>query len=538
MYFGVRAYAPSSVVRATLATRDHLTQDDVVTFFVSTFPETRQAYAFAVNPFGVQLDGVLTEGTRGSEGQSRFGELTGGRELVDPSPDFVFHSKGRLTDFGFEIEVEIPFKSIRFPAKPTQDWTLHVERTHRASGAVSSWVPAKRAAASYLGQAAPLSGLRDLRRGPVLDITPVVTSTVIGGPAGLDAWDYRGGRPEFGADVRWGATTDLTLSATVRPDFSQVESDAGQVQYDPRSALFFPEKRAFFLEGSELFETPSNLVYTRQIIQPIVATKLAGNFSGMGLGLLAAVDDRVGSRTGEDHPVHGIARIVKSLGPGARLGGLYTGRFDGSDRNHVLGVDGRITIAGRATLDLLGAGSFTRESLARTDAAMWTTAFNVNGRRLSFRYTFDGIGERFAAGSGFIGRAGIVNLRTANQVTFYGPKRSLIERVSLDFTPFLTWRYADFVAGRGLQDDKWHINSNWRFRGGWTAQASFVYERAAARKINSLRVDWLVAFQPNPGTVMFAGYGASHQNDAAVARSSFRRIADGFFVKLSYLFRL
>ena len=64
---------------------------------------------FSVNPLGVQADGVLVEGS-GRQRQA-FGGLTGGRDATDLSPDFVFASKGRLTDEGYEIEIRIPFKT-------------------------------------------------------------------------------------------------------------------------------------------------------------------------------------------------------------------------------------------------------------------------------------------------------------------------------------------------------------------------------------------------------------------------------------------
>ena len=83
-------------------------------------------------------------------------------------------------------------------------------------------------------------------------------------------------RPAFGANVRWGISNNLLLNATFRPDFAEVESDATQVQYDPRNAVYYPEKRPFFLDGLEQFNTPNNLIYTRQIQSPISAVKLTG----------------------------------------------------------------------------------------------------------------------------------------------------------------------------------------------------------------------------------------------------------------------
>ena len=89
-------------------------------------------------------------------------------------------------------------------------------------------------------------------------------------------WSYDASRPEFGMNLRWGITPNLTMNGTVNPDFSQVESDAGQFSFDPRQALFFPEKRPFFLDGIEQFATPNNLIYTRRVVAPIAAAKITG----------------------------------------------------------------------------------------------------------------------------------------------------------------------------------------------------------------------------------------------------------------------
>src|SRR5512134_2724957 len=112
IHFGVRASAAAGSVRATLADRDRLDTEDQIQIFLSTFNDGRQAFMFAVNPLGVQADGALTEGTQGvSRG---FDGLGTGREDVDLSPDFVYESKGHVTEAGYDVEVRIPFKSLRY----------------------------------------------------------------------------------------------------------------------------------------------------------------------------------------------------------------------------------------------------------------------------------------------------------------------------------------------------------------------------------------------------------------------------------------
>ncbi len=237
IYFGVRASAAPDSIRATLADRDHLDTEDQIQIFLSTFDDGRQAFMFAVNPLGVQSDGALTEGMKSA--QRGFDALASGREEVDLSPDFVFESKGRLTSSGYEIEIRIPFKSLRYQASATQDWGIHIIRQIQSNGHEDSWAPARRNAASFLAQAGHLRGLTDLRRGVVLDLNPAVTSH-IDGERKLDRWAYDAGAPEVGGNVRWGMTNNLTLNGTINPDFSQIESDVTEFVYDPRQAVYYP----------------------------------------------------------------------------------------------------------------------------------------------------------------------------------------------------------------------------------------------------------------------------------------------------------
>ncbi|MBK5256804.1 MAG: carbohydrate binding family 9 domain-containing protein, partial [Vicinamibacteria bacterium] len=283
IHFGVRAEAPSGSVRASLAQRDKLTAEDSITFLLSTFNDGRQAVALTVNPLGVQADGTLIEGLS-QGGQHGFSGLATGREVPDLAPDFVFQSKGRLTEQGYEIEVRVPFKSLRYQKAETQSWGLHILRKSQNTGYEDSWAPARRDATSFLAQGGVIEGMHELRPGLVLDLNPEFTGRANGAPKTPMGWGYDRDRPEVGGNVRWGVTPNLSLNGTLNPDFSQVEADASQIQYDPRNAIFFEEKRPFFLDGLEQFATPNRLIYTRRIAAPITAAKLTGTLSGTSIG--------------------------------------------------------------------------------------------------------------------------------------------------------------------------------------------------------------------------------------------------------------
>lgn len=466
IHFGIRAFESHGAATATLADRDRIFGDDNVQILLGTFRNTRQALMFAVNPLGVQGDGALVEGAN-TAASGFIGAAVVGREQADLSPDYVFQSKGRVTEWGYEVEVRIPFKSLRYQPSREQSWNLNVVRQVKHSGFEDSWVPALRASPSFLGQSGEIVGLRELHRGLVMDLNPETTMRVEGAPEPDGRFTRDTGRPQLGGTVRWGITNSLSLSGTVHPDFSQVESDAGQLAFDPRNALYFAEKRPFFLEGSELFQLPNNLIYTRRIQQPVAAVKLTGNVGGTSIGLLSAVDDEFASATGRDNPVFNIIRLQRGIGSQSRVGMAYMDQVDGSTSNRVAEVDGRWVFGGIYSVNFQFAGSRTDDGENVTTAPLWLTQFNIRDRHFGLRTLFAGIGDRFEDRSGFIGRNGIVHAYVDPSWTVYGRRGALVERFTADVLVDGIWQYRKFVNGGGMQDRKLHLNGNAALRGGW-----------------------------------------------------------------------
>jgi hypothetical protein len=475
IHFGIRASAPAGSVRATLADRDRIQSDDHIIIFLGTYNDGRQAMVFGVNPLGVQLDGALAEGTRGTGGG--FTGLASGRESPDLSPDYVFQSKGRVTETGYEVEVRIPFKSVRYQSQATQDWGIHVTRVIPQQGIEDSWAPARRNEASFLSQSGRLKNLSELRRGLVLDLNPIATTKLDGQQGSEAGWNYDPTRPEVGMNLRWGITPNLTMNGTVNPDFSQVESDASQFSFDPRQALFFPEKRPFFLDGIEQFATPNNLIYTRRVASPIAATKITGKVGGRTtLAYLAAVDDEAMSASGADNPIFNILRVQRDVGARSRAALVYTDRIDGGRSNRVIGSDARLVWNDIYSLTLQGALSRSDAGDAVTTAPLWQGVFARAGRRVALRYTLRGVDPEFRAAAGFISRTGIASGNFNHALITYGKNGSALERWSSDVVLDGTWQYDELMAGRASQDRKLHFNNNFTFRGGWRVGGSVLFE--------------------------------------------------------------
>lgn len=473
VYFGIRAYELHGAAHATLADRDKISADDNVQILLGTFHDRRQAYVFAVNPFGVQMDGTIVE-----RGQSLTGGLTptlSGRVALDRSQDFVFSSKGRLTDYGYEVEIRIPLKSLKYQSGDEQSWDLNIVRQVQHSGHEDSWVPAKRNNTSFLTQSGTLDGITGLSRGLVLDVNPSLTQKLTGGPSAR-GWAYGHASPQLGGRVQWGITNTLTMHAAVNPDFAEVESDAGQVVFDPRQALFFPEKRPFFLEGLDAFTTPHNLIYTRRIVQPDAALKLTGKFAGTGIGLLSAADDRSLSPTGGDRAFYNILRAQRDIGGQSRIGLAYTDRVLGRDYNRVADVDGRIVFGQVYSASFQGAGSFDKTNGVKLNAPLWEGILARNGKQFGLRYILTGISEDFRARSGFISRPGIVHAGIDHRYTWFGQRGAKIETITGDLLLDDQWQYSNFVRRGDAQDKKLHISGSAGWRGGWKVGAGFYVE--------------------------------------------------------------
>ncbi|MCX6539973.1 MAG: DUF5916 domain-containing protein [Acidobacteria bacterium] len=486
LYFGIIAHdsVPGSI-RATVADRDNISQDDWVRIFLDTFSDRRRAFVFGVNPLGAQEDGVQTEGAFNA------GSMFGG--TIDLNPDYQFDSKGQLSADGYIVEVRIPFKSLRYPGSGPQRWGINFSRKTQRTGREDTWTDAKRIA-SFLAQAGTMEGLRDLQRGVVTEIQPFVTGSSNGALTGAGQFARDKTDISPGANVRLGFT-NLSVDATVNPDFSQVESDASQVTVNERFALFFAEKRPFFLEGIELFATPNQLVYTRRIVDPIVGGKLTGKVGRTGIAVLSAADT-----TGDGHAWVNVARLRQDFGSDSLAGLTFTDRESAGAFNRVVAADAR-WVFGRLYY-LLGqiGGSWTERDGTVSSSPMWQAEFDRTARRWGFNYKLVGFGESFETQSGYVPRNDIVEFHASNRFTYYGQRGAWLENLTTFFGPTRDWRYASFGHTGAIEgSDQSHLTA--QLRGGWqlSAQVSRNFVRFQPAMYQAYAV-----WQPSGTTVAFA----------------------------------
>lgn len=459
IYFSIKAFDDNPAgIRATLSARDsYVFSDDYVRVILDTFDDQRRAYVFTVNPLGVQHDGLWNEsgGGTGRRGRGSFGSP------IDANPDFLWDSDGRLTEEGYEAELRIPFKSLRFPEMEVQSWGLQVERKIQRNGYESSWAPITGNVANKLTQAGQLTDLRNLDMGLFIELNPVLTGSRNGAVDELGNFGHDSPTGDFGFNATYGVTSNLTLDATYNPDFSQVEADAGQVQVNERFALFFEEKRPFFLEGTEIFGMPQQIVYTRTIANPIAGGKMTGKVGGLNVGYMGAIDESF-DVTGSDTYVN-LVRVRGDVGTSGTIGAVYTDRTVGSgDFNRVAGADARIQLGGRYTVTVMGAQSFTDNAdvLERVDGRMGSARVEGAGRTFSFNADLVDTQGDFKPGSGFFQRIGSTQFNSRLSYTWFGKRGGFLEQVNPSFEAKGFWDHDAFWGGQGLEEGQ--LQLGWR----------------------------------------------------------------------------
>ncbi|HEV2912397.1 MAG TPA: DUF5916 domain-containing protein, partial [Pyrinomonadaceae bacterium] len=414
LYIAYRAYDEKQNVRATVAKRDAIFDDDYVGLFFDTFNDQRKAYEMNFNPLGIQADGILTSGVN-----------------EDFSVDMVVESKGTVVDDGYIVEVAIPFKSLRYEAGKDKLWGAHFyRRIKRFNNELDMWMPISRDVSNWLVQAGHLTGLEDLSTERTLEVIPSLTLSETGKTTRSIPRDVRLANRSLvdpgrfinepikfdpGVTVKYGITPTVTLDFALNPDFAQVEADQTVVTANQRFPIFFEEKRPFFLEGIDIFRTQILAVHTRSIVDPDVAAKLTGKIGRNSFGLLLASDNAPGNFSEEEiedpdftsdnlidkNAYIGVLRLKRDIGKEHSLGFLATTYNFIQKHNHLGGFDGRFKLDKVTTFDFQVLASNSRfpfydpdrnENIYRTGNG-FIYAYSLNNEGRHFGYNYAGVGR-------------------------------------------------------------------------------------------------------------------------------------------------
>ncbi len=440
-------------IRAFLRDRDALYSDDFLGVMLDTFDDQRRAYEFFVNPLGVQADLIKEEAT-GNE---------------DDSWDGLWTSAAQITAHGYDVEMRIPFATLRFKnTDEARRWGVRFMRIRpREYRYLYSSSRMERGARCDLCTMGKVEGFVGVRQGRNLEITP--TLTVIHAEQRDSAaapWHGEGSDIEPGLDVAWSPSPNLTLNATLNPDFSQVESDQAQLDLNTSFALFFPEKRPFFLEGADYFNTPLNVLYTRQIADPDAGVRVTGRNGQQAWGTIVARDAstqilvpdvlRSGFRFLDQQADVLVGRYRYDLSQSTTLGAITTYRSGDDYSNALAGFDGRWQ-QGIHTLrgQLLRSESRYPDGLGLNDTTPQGNAFfahyNVGKRNWSANLQHTRIDPGFRADLGFISQVGYDKSVVGGGRTWFGKEGAKITRVSLRGDWDITHRHDGQLLERELE---------------------------------------------------------------------------------------
>ncbi len=260
VYVGMRMYDPApDSVAAQLARRDAGgIFSDWAHVLIDSYHDRRTGFRFSVNPRGVKKDVLHYDDS--SE---------------DVNWDAVWEVATRVDSLGWTAEFRIPLSQLRFSARDGERvWGVNFAREIARRGEWSWWSPVRPTVGGKVSQAGELHGLDGVRPSRRLEVLPYSVASVTRAPAdaGNPFYQRNDGAVDVGVDLRYGLTSNLTLSATLNPDFGQVEADPSQVNLSAYES-YFSEKRPFFMEGSNIFAfnvgtddgSGESLFYSRRI---------------------------------------------------------------------------------------------------------------------------------------------------------------------------------------------------------------------------------------------------------------------------------
>ena len=268
LYVAVRCYTrdPATIVRR-LSRRDVGTVSDDVFVEIGSPGDSRTAFSFGVNAAGVQQDGVLSDDR--SEGDLSWDAVWD--SAVAPFTDAAADGAAgeAAGESGYAVEVRIPFSQLRYDAGSGRPWQIQFQRNVAATAERAYWAPILPDADGYVSRFGVLDGLDGLRAPRRVELVPYASTRLTRAPgeAADPFYDANALSPGVGLDARVGLTAGLMLTATVNPDFGQVEADPALLnltQFENR----FEERRPFFVEAQDLFAFGSAPAYNTTSDRP------------------------------------------------------------------------------------------------------------------------------------------------------------------------------------------------------------------------------------------------------------------------------
>ncbi|WP_299271023.1 DUF5916 domain-containing protein [uncultured Psychrosphaera sp.] len=430
LYVAFKAFDPHpEKIRARLTDRDNNWGDDRVAIKIDTYNDNALAYQFFINPLGTQSDVLENELTK-SESSSW---------------DVIWNSSGRITEFGYIVEVAIPLRTLNFNDQlDIQNWGMEFIRFYpRDTELRISHMQVDHNNTCFICQMPTLRGFKGAKQGKNLSFVPTFVSGNTKSRELDETLEWSDEtNTDVGLDIKWGITPDTTLNATFNPDFSQVEADSGQLDVNNTFGLYTAEKRGFFLANEDAFSTPVNLIYTRNINDPDFGTKLAGKIDQHSFAGFIANDNattfilpgNLGSDLYEleEKTTNTAFRYRYAIDNDTSIGALSTIRSSDSYKNMVTSLDGKYKLTDsdvfhvqlvsstteldEALVNSINLDDYNDEQVLRAASNNSTDSFyridyRHDNKNWSFQTSREDIGKNFRADLAFFNKSdSITNL--------------------------------------------------------------------------------------------------------------------------------
>jgi hypothetical protein len=462
LYVAFVCHDQPAAIRATMCQRDQFTGDDAACFLVDTYGDAAWAYEFFVNPYGVQKDMLWSS--------------VGGE---DPGIDLIWESAALITDSGYQVEMAIPFASIRFPNQDVQTWRVEFWRNRpRESFKQYTWSANDRNEQCWPCQWGTVEGIKNVHPGKGIEILPSVVTYQSGSLSPTDdkGLRFKNDDPEGELSLggKYAIKSDLTVEATYNPDFSQIESDAAQIDVNTTYALMYPERRPFFQEGSDIFRTMFNSFYTRTINDPQLAIKLTGRMGKNSVGFLSALDQNtpymiplpeMSALINTGKSFANILRGSRAFGNNSMIGFMINDRrLDGSGSGTIATFDYDFRLSKSYSTDGQFIASHTTEPVDTSltsglegilfDKGKHTAAFDGesfygsafitrlkrDARSWNFLIDYDQVSPSYRTEIGFDPVMDYRNLTVYQSYNIY-PKNSLLVRITPQASIYRRWNF-------------------------------------------------------------------------------------------------
>ncbi len=481
VYVGIIAFDsdPSKIIVSQSRRDASLTETDSVVMVFDTFNDNQNAFVFGTNPLGIEYDGqVAREGqTSGVSigGGGAGGTQRGGISAFNPNWDGDWTVRSQITERGWETEMSIPLKTLRYQTGESQTWGVNVLRNIRHKNEQVYLAPIPRGFDIYrVSLAAKMSDLqlparRDIKLIPYA--LGSVNKDYLLPDSELDE------NFDFGVDLNRGIRPNLTLDATYNTDFAQVEADEEQVNLT-RFDLFFPEKRPFFLENASTFQFGNpqqiDLFFSRRIgLSPTALPidirgggRLSGKMGGWNVGALNIqaddVEDFNGAAIGPANNFS-VVRMQREVGRSS-YGAIFVNRQGfgeaalNEDWNRSYGFDANIQLTQNQRVSAFIARTDTPESRLtgpRGSDYSGRGFYNFTNNLWQISGGYSQVGENFNPEVGFLPRRGY---RRPEFRAFFQPQPKRwpwIRRIA----PHLTYTSFYDIKTDELQTENWHIHA-------------------------------------------------------------------------------